>query len=609
MKGVQWMAAALILLLLAGGAAPARAQGVVSLSIDDLRFEAYPAGQALVTVRNENGVPIGGLGPDKFEIVEDGRTSFPPSEVTAHVNADAVVSVAMVVDISGSMKGKPVQEAMRAANALLDQLSAQDRAALIAFADQVKSLDPAVLEEGKEIGFTTDKNAVRNVVNFLDSKIGWDTPLYDAIYKGVKMVATEPAGKRAVIVMTDGRDERDNAAGVAVKDAGSLSTPDDPINEANRHNIPIFSVGLGDKIDAKYLSRLAERTGGIYQQAPQPEELTPLFQQVLDQLKQQYTLTYESTLPRDASYHSLLIRVQLPQGQAFGETKFQMVEDAAPVAAAESPAAQEQGTAVAQAGSGEPAVVVQNPAPEPAAGGIQGIIDTVKSTVEDRPILLVVIGVGVLLLIILIVALLMVLLRGRKPEQEEYASVDFGESYAPAASPGWTPEPVGPVTPAMGTVTDGRTEVAPAGWPAAGPAIPPAGAAIPPAGPGVPPGGRPPEEAGGPAFPAAGGTRIIERAPKHLGVLVDKMHPERKFDVKGTMNVGRAHDNQLILDDPTVSRHHAWIKFEEGEFVIFDVGSGNGTFVNDERLEALHRLENGDVVRFGEVTFVFTRVF
>lgn len=57
------------------------------------------------------------------------------------------------------------------------------------------------------------------------------------------MVSTEAWQARAVIVMTDGRDERDNAKGVAVKDAGSLSTPDDPINEANRHNIPILPSG------------------------------------------------------------------------------------------------------------------------------------------------------------------------------------------------------------------------------------------------------------------------------------------------------------------------------------------------------------------------------
>lgn len=607
MRNARWTMAILILALLWGIALPASAQGVVNLSIDGLEMDQFPSAKAMVTVRNENGVPIIGLGRDKFELVEDGIASFPPSEVTSQVNPDAVISVVMVIDISGSMKGKPIEEAMRAANALLDQLSSQDRGAIIAFADEVKDLDPANLEEGKELGFTPDKNALRNVVNFLDSKIGWDTPLYDAIYKGVKMVTTEPAGKRAVIVMTDGRDERDNAQGVAVKDAGSVSTPDDPINEANRHNIPIFSVGLvglGGKIDTKYLSRLAERTGGVYQEAPQPEELTPLFENAVSQLKTQYALSYESRLKKDSNYHSLVVRVNLPQGQDFDETKFQIVPAAPPEPAGQEPVAQEPGpTTVAEAvsvglpESSEASSPAAEAVQEPEASGIQGIIDTIKDTIEERPLLAVVIGAGVLLLIVLIVALVIVLLRGRRGQVDEYVSVEFEEPYGPPPpAPAWTPGPTDVGTPLTGPPISDKTEVAPPSWPEPDAGAPPF--AAPPL--------EPAPEAG---IPPAGGTRVIERAPAHLAMLVDKSRPDNKHDLKGTINVGRARDNQIILDDPTVSRHHAWVKAEGENFVVFDVGSANGTFVNDEQVKEPRQLENGDVVRFGDAAFVFTKVF
>jgi VWFA-related protein len=594
----KWIVGALLLVLLMGSSLPVGAQGVVSLSIDDFKLDQFPRAQALVTVRNENGVPITGLGPEKFEIVEDGRSSFPPAEAVAHTNPDAVVSVMMVIDISGSMRGKPIEEAMRAANALLDQLSSQDRVAIIAFADDV-NVDPAQLAEGKELGFTTDKNAVRNVVNFLDTKIGKDTPLYDAIYKGVRMVSTEPVGKRALVVMTDGKDERDNAQGVTIKDAGSLSSPDDPINEANRFNIPIFSIGLGSNIDAKYLGRLAERTGGVYQQAPQPEELTPLFENALNQLKQQYTLTYNSTLPQDSNYHSLLVRVQLPQGQAFAETKFQFVADAPPPVAAEPTAEPSQSSpptapVVAQLNPSPPPAA---PTPEPSAGGLSGIIDTVRDTVQERPLLGAVIGVGVLLLLILIIALVIVLLRGRGAPEEEFATAGYDEVYAPPPSAGWMEGATTPGTPVMGAPMEGRTEVATSDWPGAG---------APGPAPAPPP--FPPVSAGE-EIPPVGGTRIIERAPKHLAMLVDKSRPDRKYDLKGTTNIGRAQDNQIVLNDPTVSRQHAWIKAEGEEFTVFDIGSGNGTFVNDQPVEEPRRLVNGDVVRFGEVAFVFTKVF
>ena len=600
--------AALILILLMVSVLPVGAQGVTSVSIDDLNFEGFPETETLVTVRNENGVPILDLSPDRFEIVEDGRASFPPSAAVAQVNPNAKISVVLVIDISGSMRGKPIEEAMRAANTLLDQLGSEDRVAIVAFADEVNT-DPAELAESRELDFTTDKNAVRNVVNFLDANIGWDTPLYDGIYKGIKLVSTEPVGKRAVIVMTDGIDERDNAQGVPVKDAGSQSAPDDPIHEANRHNIPIFTVGLGNKIDAKYLSRLAERTGGVYQQAPEPEELTPLFENVLNQLKQQYALTYNSTLPKDDSYHSLLVRVQLPQGQAYGETKFQFVSSAPPAQDSTS----ETGTPQSTSGSDGPAVVVVgevNPTsrptivstPEPESSGVEGIVDKVKDFVEENPLLAAVIGGGLLLLLFLIVILLIVLMRGRGSDDEEYLSDDFGEPYAP--DPGWTEGATTPGTPAMGTApgatVEGMTEVATSDWPGSGA---PAPAPMPP--PGIPSPGMPP----GAQAPAAGGTRIIERASKHLAMLVHKAHPDQKFDLKGTTNVGRAQDNQVVLDDPTVSRHHAWIKSQGEEFLVFDIGSANGTFVNDQPVEEPFRLENGDVVRFGEVDLVFTKVF
>jgi VWFA-related protein len=600
MKTIRWTAAVLILVLMLGNTLSVGAQGAVNVSVDNLDVSQFPQAKVMTTVRDANGVPIPGLGADRFELVEDGRASFPPSTVDIQVNPDAVISVVMVIDISGSMKGKPIEEAMRAASALLDQLSLQDRAAIIAFADKVQDLDPTELEEGKEVGFTTDKNAIRNVVNFLNTKIGWDTPLYDAIYKGVKMVSTEPAGKRAVIVMTDGRDERDNAQGVPVKDTGSLSTPDDPINEANRHNIPIFSiglVGLGGKIDTKYLQRLAERTGGLYQQAPKPEELTPLFENVVNQLKTQYVLSYESRLSKDDNYHSLMVRVTLPQGQDFDEIKFQIVpsESAPPEPAAVEPTltSNQQGEEIASLPtSGEASLPVVQPTPEPEASGIQGIIDTIKDTIEERPMLAVVVGGGVLLLIILLIALLVVLLRGRRGEEEEYASVEFDEPYSPSPPPAWTPGPTDAGTPVMGTPSEDKTEFAPGGWSEPAAAAPPYAAA--------------PAD---PEIPAAGSTRIIERAPKHLAMLVDKGQPDRKHDLKATTNIGRAPDNQLVLDEPTVSRHHAWIKAEGEEFLVFDIGSANGTFVNDEQIEEPRRLENGDVVRFGDAEFVFTKVF
>jgi hypothetical protein len=508
------------------------------------------------------------------------------------------------------MKGKPIEEAKRAANAFVDKLNATDRTAIIAFADEV---DPDNLVDGKELGFTTDKNALRNVIDQLDTKIGWDTPLYDAIYKGIVLTSKEPIGKRVVIVLTDGRDERDNAKGTPVPNAGSRFAPDDPINEAARQGIPVFTIGVGGKIDSKYLFRLAERTGGQYQETPNAEELTALFENVLDQLKQQYVLGYATGLKEDNTYHDLMVRAHAPQGNAFNDVKFWLGTDVIPTALIVS-------GAVPDATAASFATVA--PTPEPTA---EGVIGKIKKQIEDKPGLSAAIGGGALLLIILVIVLLVILLRGRKARQAELAAPQFEEPYTPeqgafpgvgAAAPlrpaaGADPTPLrsgdlvtGPQRPMAAGPVEGKTvgwgEAAPGGWTEAAPGGWPA-AQVPEA----PRGGQPM----GPGAAPAEGTRIIERAPKHLAMLVSKLRPDQKYDLKGTMNVGRASDNQIVIDHPTISRRHAWIKEDKGEFLVFDIGSANGTFVNGQQIEAPQLLQTGDLVRFGEVEFVFTKVF
>ena len=74
----------------------------------------------------------------------------------------------------------------------------------------------------------------------------------------------------------------------------------------------------------------------------------------------------------------------------------------------------------------------------------------------------------------------------------------------------------------------------------------------------------------------------------------------------GPMTVGRAEDNDLVLPDPGVSRHHARFQVRQGAIVLVDLDSRNGTFVNDVAVrEAV--LGPGDRVRFGGVTVVLER--
>lgn len=69
--------------------------------------------------------------------------------------------------------------------------------------------------------------------------------------------------------------------------------------------------------------------------------------------------------------------------------------------------------------------------------------------------------------------------------------------------------------------------------------------------------------------------------------------------------LGRAPDNDICLDNDTVSGHHAEIYYlPDGTFQICDIGSTNGTWVNGQRVRTAF-LKNGDVMELGEVRLHF----
>jgi pSer/pThr/pTyr-binding forkhead associated (FHA) protein len=70
------------------------------------------------------------------------------------------------------------------------------------------------------------------------------------------------------------------------------------------------------------------------------------------------------------------------------------------------------------------------------------------------------------------------------------------------------------------------------------------------------------------------------------------------------VNSGRHPDSDIFLDDVTVSRKHANFRREGQTFVVRDVGSLNGTYVNRERIDEV-TLHTGDEVQIGKFRLVF----
>jgi FHA domain len=69
--------------------------------------------------------------------------------------------------------------------------------------------------------------------------------------------------------------------------------------------------------------------------------------------------------------------------------------------------------------------------------------------------------------------------------------------------------------------------------------------------------------------------------------------------------LGRSRDNDVVIDDPNVSRHHAEVRPSGGSWIVNDLGSTNGIKVNGRRVDGPQSLKRGDVIELGtsRVTF------
>ncbi|MEO8246692.1 MAG: DUF3662 and FHA domain-containing protein [Chloroflexota bacterium] len=115
-------------------------------------------------------------------------------------------------------------------------------------------------------------------------------------------------------------------------------------------------------------------------------------------------------------------------------------------------------------------------------------------------------------------------------------------------------------------------------------------------------------------MPASSDTMIFQRAAQdaapdsarraYLLVSTDGQ-PAVQFDLGGALiGVGRASDNDVIVDDPLVSRHHCQLKLQHGAYGFADLGSRNGSFVNGQAVSEI-ALGPGDVIRIGSTDIEF----
>lgn len=97
-------------------------------------------------------------------------------------------------------------------------------------------------------------------------------------------------------------------------------------------------------------------------------------------------------------------------------------------------------------------------------------------------------------------------------------------------------------------------------------------------------------------------TNEEEKIPHNAFLIV---HGTKVFPlIKTVVNVGRRIENDLTIDDPRVSRNHAQLRVVNGRYVIFDLNSTGGTYVNSQRSHQ-SMLYPGDVISLAGVPLIF----
>jgi len=263
--------------------------GVV-LTLNQINIERFPEINIYLTIADERGTPIKELSLNNFKVQEDGST-VQVKGVFPLEKGDEPLSVVLAIDRSGSMRGQPIKDALKAAKDFIREMRAIDRVGLVSFDDQVIVISRPNADKGpllKEI----DK-----------IKVGKDTALNDAVKKSLQLLSPF-IGRRAVIVLTDGKENR------------SKATREETIQEAFRMGVPLITVGLGQEVDIDALDAMADGSGGRPFYAQTSSELSALYLTIARQLINQYRVSLQSRKSLDNLWHRLRVELKIAKGKA-----------------------------------------------------------------------------------------------------------------------------------------------------------------------------------------------------------------------------------------------------------------------------------------------------
>jgi Ca-activated chloride channel homolog len=268
----------ILILTLSGFSTPPAnlAQGDPSAKITQVDTTQFPVVTVYISVVDSTGEPVA-VSPSNLVIRENGVV-MTPDDIGSTGDSDPLVTM-LVMDISGSMNhADKINSAKRAALAYVDQSRPKDLIGLVSFETEIDYVQP----------LTSNHKAVETAIN--DLKVQGDTAMYDALARSIEYMEAV-SGRKAIIVMTDGLDNR------------SKISPQEVLQMIGPEGLSISTIGLGipdhstsalSSLDEAALSALAEQAGGTYGYANDEESLRKLYELYGRALQSEYYITYTS---------------------------------------------------------------------------------------------------------------------------------------------------------------------------------------------------------------------------------------------------------------------------------------------------------------------------
>lgn len=240
-----------------------------------------------VTVMDKRGRHVTGLEQAAFALFED-RVA---QEISHFNQADTPASIAVVFDLSGSMRTEKIKRAQMALARFLQNCHADDEYSLIGF------------NEKAWLALERTRDPQQMLRQFNSVQPHGNTALYDAVALGVRHLEKGRYPRRVLLIISDGDDNRSRASLRQIKRQISESA-------ALVYAVGIYDLFERNQIGALILEELTEPSGGKAYFPTHGEAMSEAFEKIALELRQQYSIGYTPThFAADGKWRKLKVKV------------------------------------------------------------------------------------------------------------------------------------------------------------------------------------------------------------------------------------------------------------------------------------------------------------